>query len=165
MHDDLFELLAKLDGVQQSPRFHPEGDALFHSLQAFELARRSTPDRALWAAALLHDVGKAVTSADHDITGAEMLDGLVSPRVVWLVRHHLDLLYAPSATKRRLRGKLALRDLQRLRQWDVGGRNPRACVPPLDLALASLFEAGESTLSAEGGEPAPLHDDDEEAFW
>jgi hypothetical protein len=59
MHQDLLHLLLGLDGVRQDPRYHPEGDALFHSLQAFELARRETSDRALWAAALLHDVGKA----------------------------------------------------------------------------------------------------------
>src|SRR5689334_5866782 len=104
MNEELLELLLALDGVRQSPEHHPEGDALFHSLQAFELARRETSDRALWAAALLHDVGKAVGSAEHDAIGADLLDGLVAPRIVWLVRHHLDLLNHPAATKRRLRG-------------------------------------------------------------
>jgi hypothetical protein len=61
MYSDLLELLVALDGVRQDPRWHPEGDALYHSLQAFELARRETTDRGLWAAALLHDVGKALS--------------------------------------------------------------------------------------------------------
>jgi exopolyphosphatase/pppGpp-phosphohydrolase len=95
MHQELLDLLLALDGIRQDPRYHPEGDALFHSLQAFDIARRETADRTLWAAALLHDVGKAVSSPDHDEVGADLLDGLVSPRIVWLVRHHLDLLRVP----------------------------------------------------------------------
>lgn len=140
MHHDLLELLLALDGVQQDPRWHPERDALYHSLQTFELARRETSDQALQAAALLHDVGKAVSSADHAEVGADLLDGLIAPRVVWLVRHHLDLLHAPGPTKRRLRGSPALADLQRLRRWDVGGRSPHASVLAPDAALALLFE-------------------------
>lgn len=158
MFDDLYDLLAALDGVRQNPRFHPEGDALFHSLQVFDLARRATGDRALWAAALLHDVGKAVSSPDHDVIGADLLDGIVAPRIVWLVRHHLDLLTSPASTKRRLRGTEGLRDLQRLRAWDVGGRKPDATVPSVDEALGMLLEAGLDDISAEGGAPAPVHD-------
>src|SRR5262249_40232032 len=97
---ELLALLEALDGVGQNERFHPEGDALYHSLQAFDCARRATADRALWAAALLHDVGKAFGSADHAEVGAELLEGLVSPRIVWLVRHHLDLLHAPGKTRK-----------------------------------------------------------------
>src|SRR5262245_35359085 len=140
MHDELLDLLLALSGVRQSPRHHPEGDALYHSLQTFDLARRETDDRTLWAAALLHDVGKAVGSAGHDESGADLLDGLVAPRVVWLVRHHLDLLEIPGATKRRLRGTRALADLGRLRRWDVGGRNPTATVMSPEAAIALLLE-------------------------
>lgn len=153
MEEDLLELLLALDGVRQSPRYHPEGDALYHSLQVFDLARRETDDRGLWAAALLHDVGKAVGSAEHDATGADMLDGLVSPRVVWLVRHHLDLLERPAHTKRRLRGTRALADLVRLRRWDTGGRSPTATVLSPELAIAMLLENHPDTLSP-GGEAA-----------
>ncbi len=148
---ELLDLLVALDGVQQNPRFHPEGDALFHSLQVFDLARRDTDDRALWAAALLHDVGKALGSADHAEVGADLLDGLVAPRVVWLVRHHLDLLHAPAATKRKLRGSPALADLQRLRRWDVGGRSPRASVLSAGEAIDLLLhDGGEAILDARG---------------
>jgi len=157
MYSDLLELLMALDGVQQDPRWHPEGCALYHSLQAFDLARRETADRGLWAAALLHDVGKAVSSPDHDEVGADLLEGLVSPRVVWLVRHHLDLLRIPGPTKRRLRGTPALADLQRLRRWDVGGRSPTASVMDPDAALAILLDESQTILPC--GEPAPTPDD------
>jgi hypothetical protein len=152
MHQELLDLLDALDGVQQDPRWHPEGDALYHSLQAFDLARRDTSDRTLWAAALLHDVGKAFGSADHAETGADLLEGLVAPRVVWLVRHHLDLLHSPAATKRRLRGTPDLTDLQRLRRWDVGGRSPSACVTGATAALEMILERGGEALLA------PEHD-------
>lgn len=168
MHQDLLELLLSLDGVRQDPRWHPEGDALYHSLQAFDLARRETSDRALWAAALLHDVGKAVSSPDHDEVGADLLDGLLAPRVVWLVRHHLDLLRAPQPTRRRLRGSPALADLQRLRRWDTGGRSPSASVLDPEAALALLFDEGSEgilapigddlSLQPSGGAPADSHD-------
>ena len=31
--------LQPLEAVKQNARYHPEGDALYHSLQVFELAR------------------------------------------------------------------------------------------------------------------------------
>lgn len=128
MHHPLFTLLLDLDGVQQSPRYHPEGDALYHSLQVFDLAYAATDDPELWAAALFHDVGKACTceGESHDAVGAELLEGLVSPRVCWLVLHHLDLLRDPRRTMRRLANTSELRDLMLLRRWDLGGRSPHA---------------------------------------
>lgn len=41
---------------------------------------------------LLHDVGKAIDIQAHDIYGANLLKGLLSPRIVWLVENHLNLL-------------------------------------------------------------------------
>ena len=158
MDQDLLDLLLSLDGVRQDPRWHPEGDALYHSLQAFDLARRDTSDRALWAAALFHDVGKAISSPDHDAVGADLLDCLLSPRIVWLVRHHLDLLRVPGVTRRRLRGSAALADLQRLRRWDVGGRSRSASVLHPEAALEILFVGVDIPLLSHGGEPAPTDD-------
>ena len=78
---DRFELyrmlLEPLAEVKQSPEYHPEGDALYHSLQVFELARDRAPyDEEFLLAALLHDVGKAIDPADHVAAGLEALDGL-----------------------------------------------------------------------------------------
>jgi hypothetical protein len=136
--DELQDLLTSLDGVRQNPRWHPEGDALFHSLQAFDVARRMTRDPQFWVAALFHDVGKAVDSATHDEIGADLLDGLVPDRVVWLVSHHLDLLRDPRRSRRRL-AREDLRDLELLRAIDLGARSPDACATPLDEAFAEAI--------------------------
>ncbi len=128
MRHYLLDLLYDLDGVPQDPVYHPEGDALFHSLQVLEHALCETSDRELWAAALLHDVGKARGGRDHDQIGARLLQNVVSPRVQWLVAHHLDLLRRPQRTRRRLRGTQRLLDLEQLRRWDVAGRDPDAAV-------------------------------------
>jgi len=147
MDEELRSLLLALDGVEQSPRYHPEGDALFHSLQVFEHARRATEERELWAAALFHDVGKALKDeGSHDEVGADLLEGLVSLRIVWLVRHHLDLLRAPRATRRRLHGTRELADLERLRRWDLAGRRRDARVLGPDEALALLADDHERSL-------------------
>lgn len=140
MYEELLDLLLALDGVSQSRKYHPEGDALYHSLQVFQHARRGSDDPAMIAAALLHDVGKALRGGDHDVEGAELLEGVVHPRVVWLVRHHLDLLRAPGVTRRRLRGSPRLRDLELLRRWDLAGRSPTApvCTPADAVAFVTL---------------------------
>jgi HD superfamily phosphodiesterase len=126
--NELLALLEALRGVIQPVRYHPEGDALFHSLQVFEHARAATEDPELWAAALFHDVGKAIDGRIHDEVGADLLDGLVSERVTWLVRHHLDLLREPKRTRRAHHGTVALADLECLRRWDLAGRKTRARV-------------------------------------
>lgn len=112
----------RLEAVGQSPVHHPEGNALFHSLQVFEQARRSSREPAHWAAALLHDLGKAVVSQCHAAAGADMLDGIANRHVQWLVAHHLDLLRDPKLTRITLALDPRLRDLERLRAWDLAGR-------------------------------------------
>ncbi len=58
----LFEaLLLPLEDVKQDPRYHPEGDVLYHSLQVFDHARDEMPyDEEFLTAALLHDLGKGI---------------------------------------------------------------------------------------------------------
>ena len=135
----LLDLLAGIDGVEQDPRWHPEGDALFHSLQVFLHAQAASTDHQLWAAALFHDVGKGL-DGDHEIEGSLLLDGLMPERVLWLIRHHLDLLRDPARTRRKLRGTDRLRDLEALRCWDVAGRDPRACVCSVQAAVDAVLE-------------------------
>lgn len=102
------EVFALAD-VPQPPEYHPEGDALTHTLLAIRHLPPA-PDRRLAWAALLHDVGKALTTReisgrlrafDHDRKGAELtavilcrlgMDERIAADVVWLVRHHMFAL-------------------------------------------------------------------------
>lgn len=146
MYDNIFaellSLLGALEHVRQSPRHHPEGAALFHSLQVFDQARRESDDPVHWAAALLHDVGKAVHGGCHAIEGARLLDGMVNGRVEWLVAHHLDLLHSPRQTRANLAGDSRLAELAWLRRWDLAGRDPQAIAPAAERALGALLEPG-----------------------
>lgn len=139
MHTLLLDVLLGLDGVLQDRRWHPEGDALYHSLQVYQHALRDTRDPILHAAALFHDVGKVAGPEDHADYGADLVMDLLAPDIVWLVRHHMDLHHAPRATRRALRGNPRLGQLERLRRWDVAGRDPRAHVMPPQAAIDQLL--------------------------
>jgi len=59
----------RLRGVEQPPRFHPEGDVWQHTLKMLELLPTSgTTDKNICLAwgALLHDVGKGLTRQEDD---------------------------------------------------------------------------------------------------
>src|SRR5438132_482725 len=84
-------LLLPLENVKQSPKYHPEGDVLYHSLQVFELAREERPyDEEFLLAALLHDVGKGIDPSDHVNAGLDALDGLITDRTRFFIEHHMD---------------------------------------------------------------------------
>ncbi len=133
--------LEPLESVKQNPRFHPEGDALFHSLQVFELARDVRPyDEEFLLAALLHDVGKGIDLQDHVVSAIEALRGAVTERTLWLIEHHMDLLERRERPlsprlKKILEASEYFEDLKLLRQLDDAGRVPGAPVSSLDEAL------------------------------
>lgn len=163
-YNTLLGLLLDLSDVPQDLRFHPEGDALYHSLQVFGHARRTTKDPLIRAAALFHDVGKAYSGSEHDQIGADLLDGVLNPRVVYLVRHHLDLLRTPRQTKRRHNhDKDLLGDLMLLRRFDLAGRNPHADVMNPEEALDCLLGDPESHLLSPGHE-CHIYDELEETW-
>ena len=67
--EDFRELLA-LRGVVQNPKYHPEGDAFTHTIlvmnQAARLRTQARCPFAFMLAALCHDYGKAVCTAEKD---------------------------------------------------------------------------------------------------
>ena len=147
-HADRFELyrmlLQPLADVKQNAAYHPEGDALYHSLQVFELARHAQPwDEEFLLAALLHDVGKAIDPHDHVAAGLAALEGTITDRTQWLIAHHMDAHALADGTlghraKQRLRESPDYDDLLLLHDCDVGGRRRGVGVCDVAEALATI---------------------------
>jgi poly(A) polymerase len=117
--------VAAMEGVQQPPEFHPEGDVWVHTLLMLEkMSPAPSFDFAL--SVLLHDVGKPPTFSirdrirfdNHCQVGAEMAEQICTrlrlsrnqtEKVVELVREHLRFkdvrLMRESKLKRFLRGE------------------------------------------------------------
>ncbi|MGF1579935.1 MAG: HD domain-containing protein [Gemmataceae bacterium] len=139
-------LMAPLEDVKQDARYHPEGDVLYHSLQVFELAKDALPyDEEFLIAALLHDVGKGIDRSDHVNSGLEVLEGYVTDRTEFFIRHHMDAhLYRTGelgmSMKKRLASSPDFDELMLLSECDKGGRVPGAIVGTLDEALDYLRE-------------------------
>lgn len=143
-------LLLPLENVKQSPKWHPEGDALFHSLQVFDLARDQLAyDEEFLLAALLHDIGKAIDPHDHVVAGLEAIGDYITPRTRWLIAHHMDAQQILDGTlgaraKRRLQQDESYEELVLLARCDRGGRVPGAAAPELDEALEYLRDLSQS---------------------
>ncbi len=137
-------LLLPLEEVQQNRRYHPEGDALYHSLQVFQLACEELAfDEEFLLAALLHDVGKAIDRSDHVNAGLEALEGFITPRTAWLIEHHMIARTILDGTigsraRRRLQANDSYEELVLLARCDQEGRVPGARAPELDEALDHL---------------------------
>ena len=130
--------LGPLESVKQKPPAHPEGDALYHSLQVFELAREARPyDEEFLLAALLHDVGKAIDPADLTGSTVEALRGAVTERTLWLIAHHHDPDDRPTPGRQTVAPEW-LDDSRLLREIDLAGRTPGRPVEGLDAALDYL---------------------------
>ena len=101
--------VADMKGVQQPPRFHPEGDVWIHTLMMLEHLHNPTPTLALGV--LLHDVGKPPTFCQaerirfdgHAKIGAEMAVRILRrlrcsndqiQQVESLVANHLRFMHA-----------------------------------------------------------------------
>jgi predicted HD phosphohydrolase len=141
----LFEsLLLPLENVKGPLAYHPEGDALYHSLQVFNHARdRLAYDEEFLTAALLHDVGKAIDPANHVAAGLEALNGFITDRTAWLIEHHmLAHQLAEGAlgarARRRLEQSEHFEELMLLGECDRAGRQAGAPAPELDEALDYL---------------------------
>jgi predicted HD phosphohydrolase len=139
-------LLLPLEQVKQSRKYHPEGDALYHSLQVFDLAANELPyDEEFLLAALLHDVGKAIDSHDHVAAGLEALADFITPRTYWLIEHHMEAHALADGTlgqraRRRLAESESFEDLVLLARCDRQGRTAGVEAPDLEEALEYIRE-------------------------
>jgi len=143
-------LLLPLENVKQNLKYHPEGDALYHSLQVFDRARDELPyDEEFLLAALLHDVGKAIDPHDHVAAGLEALEGFITERTHWFIEHHMDAHQDLDGTlgaraKRRLKQSPDYEELLTLARCDRAGRQRGAQAPELDEALDYLREIAQT---------------------
>ncbi len=139
-------LLLPLENVQQSRKYHPEGDVLYHSLQVFEQARERLPyDEEFLLAALLHDVGKGIDSTNHVDAGLEALEGFITERTAWMIAHHMEAQAIRDGTlgvraHRRLRENDSYEELCLLAECDRLGRQVGVRVLDVDEALEYLRE-------------------------
>jgi len=137
-------LLLPLENLRQNLKHHPEGDALYHSLQVFDHARDELPyDEDFLLAALLHDVGKAIDRQNHVAAGLEALEATISERTIWLIEnhrlaHHIADRTIGSRAHRRLRESQNYADLLLLGECDRAGRQAGVEAPELEEALAYL---------------------------
>ena len=147
-------LLLPLETVRQDPTRHPEGDALYHSLQVFELARNALPyDEEFQVAALLHDVGKAIDPREHVAAALEALDGTITERTAWLIEHHGEAQSLFDGTlglraRRRLEDSADFDDLVLLSDCDRAGRKQGVQVPDVTEALEHLRDLSGSDEAA-----------------
>jgi len=115
--------VARMAGIEQPPKFHPEGDVFEHTCLMLELA--SEPSAELALGIVLHDVGKPLTQTfddrirfnEHDAVGARVsrqvcsrlrLSRAQTDHVVALVATHMRLLEARNMKQSTLRRLLAL---------------------------------------------------------
>lgn len=137
-------LLLPLENIHEDRRHHPEGDALYHSLQVYDLACHALPyDEEFLLAALLHDVGKAIDPHDHVTAALDALDGFITPRTAWFIEHHMLGPALRDGTlgvraRRRLRQSEDWEELQLLCQCDRDGRQVGVEVSDLEGALSYL---------------------------
>jgi putative nucleotidyltransferase with HDIG domain len=142
-----FTMLSGLKDIKQSPIHHPEGSVWNHTLLVLDEAAarkdQAADGRVFMWAALLHDIGKAVTTKvrkgkitayDHDKVGAEMVrtflrefeDEPIISKVVSLVRWHMQILYVAKGTRfadlDAMRNQADVRDVALLGLCDRLGR-------------------------------------------
>ncbi|MEK6248242.1 MAG: HD domain-containing protein [Planctomycetales bacterium] len=139
-------LLLPLEKVEQSRKWHPEGDALYHSLQVFDLAKDELPyDEEFLLAALLHDVGKAIDPGDHVAAGLDALGDFITQRTAWLIAHHMQAGARlqgnlGARARKRLEAAEDFEELMLLAECDRAGRQQGVAVPDVDEALEYVRE-------------------------
>jgi predicted HD phosphohydrolase len=84
--DEVLELLASLSGIVDGFAV----DQLTHSLQTATRAERDGADDELVVACLCHDIGKAVSVANHPRIAAEILRPYVRDEITQVIAAHQD---------------------------------------------------------------------------
>lgn len=141
-------MLNKLKKVEQSAKYHPEGNVWNHTMMVLDeaaLVREQTnDDRVFMWAALLHDIGKPdttrnrkgrITSYNHDAVGAKLCskflefytdDEVFINKVAMMVKYHMHMLYVlknlPFGNRIKMISDTDIHDLALLCRCDRLGR-------------------------------------------
>lgn len=146
-HPDAFEvfgmLIEPLARVALDPEYHPEGDALYHTLQVFELGLQERPyDEEFLLACLLHDAGLAINPRHPVVSVIDALGTLITDRTRELIElrpvatEYLRTVQCPQ----RLRKSEEFEDAVLLARLDRAGRVPGTKVRTLAEALDFIRE-------------------------
>lgn len=143
-----FDMLSRLQTVEQSQKHHPEGNVWNHTMlvvdEAAKVINRSKDAKVFMWAALLHDIGKysttkirkgKITSYEHDNVGADMADKFLNKftkdkefifKVVALVRWHMQILFVvnnlPFANIKDMKSQVDIKEIALLGECDRLGR-------------------------------------------
>lgn len=112
---EFFPEFAQTIGLEQNPRFHPEGDVFEHTMlvldAAAQLRERAEWPLAFMLAALLHDLGKVVatevqedgriTAYGHEVLGLDMVEAQLrrftgQEKLIACVLNHTELHMRPN---------------------------------------------------------------------
>jgi tRNA nucleotidyltransferase (CCA-adding enzyme) len=144
-----FILLSRLKNIEQSPKHRPEGSVWNHTMlvldNAAQVKHQSSDARVFMWSALLHDVGKAVTtrlrhgritSYDHDKEGEKLAVSFLEyftdnrefiQKVSRMVRWHMQILFVtnklPFANVKKMKNQVDVKDIGLLGLCDRLGRD------------------------------------------
>ncbi len=116
-------------------------DQLTHVCQTAARAERAGADHEVVAAALCHDIAKAVSEPNHPAVAAALLQPYVRPEVVWMVqvhqdfqgRHYYQFLGKDPEARRQYADHPAYELAERFAdEWDQTSFDPDYDTPPLE---------------------------------
>ena len=134
-------LLEPLARIQLPAHSHSEGDALYHSLQVFELGREQRPyDEEFLLACLLHDVGLGINPRHPVLSALDALGTLITDRTRYLIEQRpVAAIYLQTGEcPRNLRRSADFDEVVLLARCDREGRVAGAQVGTLEEAFAYL---------------------------
>ena len=135
------QLMSALAGVSLDPQRHPESDALYHSLQVYQLGIEQLPyDEEFLLACLVHNAGLVIDRCNPQRGLLQTLGPLITERTHFLLENRpaaCDYLVTGQLAKS-LRQSEHIEELLLLAQCDQQGRLPGRKVPTLEEALAYL---------------------------
>jgi len=141
------QLMLSLEGVSLDPERHPEGDALYHSLQVYQLGIDHLPyDEEFLLACLVHNAGLVLDRRNPQRALLQTLGPLITVRTRFLLEHR------PAACDYLITGRLAksirqsehFEELILLARCDREGRVPGREVPSLEAAMGYLQQLDSS---------------------